>query len=44
MEVPPHELIAEVAVDIPDTDINLPIRFDNEAIDWNSTFMNFDGG
>lgn len=44
MEVPPRQLSAEVAADIPDTDVNLPIRFDNEAIDWNSTFANFDGG
>lgn len=44
MEVPARELMAEVAAEIPDIDVNLPIRFDNEAIDWNSTFVNFDGG
>lgn len=44
MEVPARELRAEVAADIPDTEVKLPIRFDNESIDWNNHFSNFDGG
>lgn len=44
MEVPPRELAAEIAAEIPDTEVKLPIHFDNELIDWNGTFGNFDGG
>ncbi len=44
MEVPPRELSAEVATDIPDTDVMLPINFDNDNIDWDNHFANFDGG
>lgn len=44
MEVPARELRAEVAAEIPDTEVKIPIRFDNQAIDWNGQFSNFDGG
>ena len=44
MEVPARELRAEIAGEIPDTEVRLPIRFDNETIDWDNHFVNFDGG
>ncbi|MCH8569319.1 MAG: T9SS type A sorting domain-containing protein [Balneolales bacterium] len=42
MEVGPRELKTELADAA--TQIVLPIHFDNENIDWDNAFLNFDGG
>lgn len=47
MEVGPRELKAELSDETADTGddvIEFPIRFNNDAIDWDNAFQNFDGG
>lgn len=44
MEVGPRELASELTGELIVEEIRFPIQFDDETIDWNGAFQNFDGG